>query len=42
MTVIKGDQSESAIAAASIIAKVWRDQLMIRLDQRYPGYDLGV
>lgn len=40
-TVIKGDQSEPAIAAASIIAKVWRDQLIIRLDQRYPGYDLA-
>ena len=39
-TVIKGDQSEPAIAAASIIAKVWRDRLIIRLDQRYPGYGL--
>lgn len=40
-TVIKGDQSEPAIAAASILAKVWRDQLIVRLDQRYPGYDLA-
>jgi len=40
-TVIKGDQSELAIAAASIIAKVWRDTLIIRLDKRYPGYDLA-
>jgi len=40
-TVIKGDQSVLAIAAASIIAKVWRDELIIRLDKRYPGYDLA-
>ena len=39
-TVIEGDQSEPTIAAASIIAKVWRDRLIIRLDQRYPGYGL--
>ncbi|MEL7332079.1 MAG: ribonuclease HII [Cyanobacteria bacterium J06560_2] len=39
-TVVKGDQSVLAIAAASIIAKVWRDELIIRLDQHYPGYDL--
>jgi ribonuclease HII len=39
-TIIKGDQKELAIAAASIIAKVWRDQLIIRLDKHYPGYDL--
>ena len=40
-TVVKGDQSELAIAAASIIAKVWRDELIVRLDKRYPGYDLA-
>ncbi len=40
-TVIKGDQTELAIAAASIVAKVWRDQLIIRLDRTYPGYDLA-
>lgn len=40
-TVIKGDQSEPAIAAASILAKVWRDQLIVRLARRYPGYDLA-
>lgn len=40
-TVIKGDQHELAIAAASIIAKVWRDDLIIRLAKRYPGYDLA-
>lgn len=40
-TVIKGDQTEVAIAAASIVAKVWRDRLIIRLAERYPGYDLA-
>ena len=40
-TVIKGDLNELAIAAASIIAKVWRDELIVRLDGYYPGYDLA-
>lgn len=40
-TVVKGDLSEPAIAAASILAKVWRDQLIVRLNRRYPGYDLA-
>jgi ribonuclease HII len=36
--VVKGDDRVPAIAAASIIAKVQRDQEMFLLDQRYPGY----
>lgn len=36
--VIKGDQKLAAISAASIIAKVWRDREMRRLDAEYPGY----
>jgi ribonuclease HII len=40
-TVVKGDQSEPAIAAASILAKVWRDRLITRMDLRYPGYSLA-
>lgn len=40
-TIVKGDQHELAIAAASIVAKVWRDDLITRLDKRYPGYDLS-
>ena len=40
-TVVKGDQSVLAIAAASIVAKVWRDALIVRLARRYPGYDLA-
>jgi ribonuclease HII len=39
-SIIKGDQTHIEIAAASIIAKVWRDALIVRLDRRYPGYDL--
>ena len=40
-TLVKGDQQSVAIAAASIVAKVWRDRLMIRLARYYPGYDLA-
>lgn len=40
-TIIKGDQRQLAIAAASILAKVWRDTLMVRLAQNYPNYDLA-
>lgn len=39
--IIKGDQRSLTIAAASIIAKVTRDRLMVALDQQYPGYDLA-
>ena len=39
--VVKGDQKFTAIAAASILAKVWRDELMIRLGLRYPQYDFA-
>jgi len=39
--IIKGDQAVLAIAAASILAKVWRDQLIARMARRYPAYDLG-
>ena len=37
--IIKGDQTVAAISAASIIAKVARDQEMIEMDTLYPGYD---
>lgn len=36
--VIKGDTKSASIAAASILAKVYRDTLMDDLDQKYPGY----
>jgi len=38
--IIKGDDKSFTIAAASIIAKVLRDEVMINLHQRYPGYAL--
>lgn len=37
-TIIKGDGISSSIAAASILAKVARDRLMIEMDSLYPGY----
>jgi ribonuclease HII len=37
-TIIKGDAKSSSIAAASIVAKVTRDRLMVALSQQYPGY----
>lgn len=37
-TIIKGDQTEPAIAAASIIAKVSRDREMILMERHFPGY----
>jgi ribonuclease HII len=36
--IIDGDAKESAISAASILAKVARDRLMTELDSRFPGY----
>ena len=39
--LIKGDQRSLTIAAASIVAKVARDQMMVDLDQTYPGYQFG-
>ncbi|MDR2156750.1 MAG: ribonuclease HII [Clostridiales Family XIII bacterium] len=36
--IVKGDQKSVSVAAASIVAKVTRDRLMIRLDAVYPGY----
>ncbi len=36
--IVKGDSKSPSIAAASIIAKVSRDRLMIELDRQYPQY----
>ncbi len=36
--LVKGDQLSLSIAAASIVAKVWRDALMQSWDSQYPGY----
>ena len=38
-SIIKGDANSLSIAAASIVAKVTRDQMMEEFDREYPGYD---
>ena len=38
-TIIKGDSTSASIAAASILAKVSRDNYMLELDKKYPEYD---
>ena len=40
-SIIKGDANSLSIAAASIVAKVTRDQMMEEFDQEYPGYDFA-
>lgn len=37
-TLIGGDDLEPCIGAASILAKVTRDAMMVQFDKRYPGY----
>ena len=39
--VVKGDAKAACIAAASIVAKVTRDALMVSFDEEYPGYHLA-
>ena len=39
--IIKGDAKSVSIAAASIIAKVTRDRMMVEYERIYPGYDLA-
>ena len=40
-SVIQGDATSFSIAAASVIAKVYRDNLLIELDRQFPGYGLA-
>ena len=38
-TIVQGDRLIPAISAASILAKVYRDRLMQKMNQLYPGYE---
>ena len=40
-TVVKGDAKIACIAAASIMAKVTRDEMMVEYDAEYPEYHLA-
>lgn len=39
--IIKGDGKSVSIAAASIVAKVTRDRMMVEYDREFPGYDFA-
>ena len=39
--IVKGDSRSFSIAAASVIAKVTRDRIMVEMDSRYPGYEFS-
>lgn len=39
--IIRGDSSSISIGAASIVAKVTRDRMMVEYDKIYPGYDFA-
>jgi ribonuclease HII len=41
LAVWKGDQVATTISAASILAKVYRDRIMVQLDKKYPRYGLA-
>jgi ribonuclease HII len=38
LSIKKGDMLSASVAAASIVAKVTRDRIMVRLDRRYPAF----
>jgi ribonuclease HII len=42
MCVVKGDATCASIMAASVVAKVHRDRLMVEYDRQYPGYGFAV
>ena len=41
-TVVKGDSLSASIAAASVLAKVTRDDIMVAMAQEYPGYGFEI
>ena len=40
-TIVKGDSTSYSIAAASNVAKITRDQLMVEAEETYPGYEFS-
>jgi ribonuclease HII len=40
-SVVQGDATSLSIAAASVLAKVHRDRMLVELDSQYPGYGLA-
>lgn len=40
--IVRGDQLSLSIAAASILAKVWRDEHMTQLEYQHPGYSFAL
>ena len=38
LPIIKGDDTSYSIACASIVAKVYRDNLMVKYEEKFPGY----
>ncbi len=42
LAVWKGDRVAACVAAASVLAKVTRDRIMVEEDERHPGYDFAV
>lgn len=41
-TMIKGDSLSANIAAASVLAKVSRDDVMLKMEEEYPGYGFAI
>ena len=41
LSIKKGDMLSASVAAASIVAKVTRDRIMVRLDRRYPVFGVS-
>lgn len=41
-TIVKGDSRSASIAAASILAKVTRDDYLLEMAQKYPEYDFDI
>lgn len=42
ISLVRGDTLSLSIAAASVVAKVWRDDYMRALDEQYPQYAFGI